>query len=266
MTSLVLALWLAAAPGQAPGAGERAPGVAAPVSLRVHVTASEDLDPDALRALSRPGVVLWLRTRSNALRTSTVERLARFGEAYVELRSPVSQRQVEQLRRVPAAGIWGRGRSLRTEDLTRVGMRRVAWSTSGALDELESTWRAFHPVRVRWGAPQQVVLAAWARLGQLPGAVTVSLPPGEVPSCEERAEGVPGGRSVRFVARSPDEARSLARCGFGVVLVVEPSASAPSLLELFREIPFLELEVDVGADVQKARVLRALIEGLGRAP
>ena len=56
----VTAAWLAVLLDCCSGAARRFPG------YRVHLTASEDLDPDRLRALARPEVVLWLTTRSNA--------------------------------------------------------------------------------------------------------------------------------------------------------------------------------------------------------
>ncbi len=261
ITALGLALLLAASPGAQPRTGERTPGLAPPISMRIHVTASEDLDAASLRGLARPGVVLWLQTRSNALRLSTVQAVSRFGEAYVELRSPVSQRQIEQLRAIPAVGAWMRGEALRGADLTRLAMRRVAWSASGSLDVIEARWRALRPVRVRWASPGPVDVGTWARLVQLPGAVFVSAPDGS-PGCEERVESLPAARSVRFSAKSPSEARALARCGLGVVLAIEPETSAEKLLDVFREIPTLELDVAVGADPERARALRTLLVAL----
>ena len=73
---------------------------------RVHVFASEDLEPDALRRLVRPGVTLWLQTRSNMLRSSTVDTLRRAETAWVQLRPPVLRPHWDQLGRLPRAGAW----------------------------------------------------------------------------------------------------------------------------------------------------------------
>ena len=57
--------------------------------FRVHVVASDALDPDRLRALARPEVVLWVRTRTNGLRHSTAETLQLAGSAFVQVRPPL---------------------------------------------------------------------------------------------------------------------------------------------------------------------------------
>lgn len=59
-------------------------------SVPVHVVASEELEPDVLRALARPGVTLWLTTRSNTLRESTLDTLNRFEASWVQLRLPLA--------------------------------------------------------------------------------------------------------------------------------------------------------------------------------
>src|SRR6266700_7350782 len=74
-----------------------APTALAPQGTRVHVKASEDLDPDRLRALARPGVTVWLSTRSNLLKVSTMENLNRFDGAFIQLRAPVTQSQARAL-------------------------------------------------------------------------------------------------------------------------------------------------------------------------
>ena len=75
MTSLLLGLVLASGPTE-----WALPG------FRVAVMASDEIDADRLRALARPEVVLWLRTRSNGLRRSTTETLQLAESAFVQVR------------------------------------------------------------------------------------------------------------------------------------------------------------------------------------
>ena len=92
--------WVALALVLAAGPSELAlPG------FRMHVEASEELDPDRLRALARPEVVLWVRTRSNGLRRSTAETLQLAGSA---LRPGACRRSGLRRSRRSWAG-WGRG-------------------------------------------------------------------------------------------------------------------------------------------------------------
>ena len=59
MNGLAVGVWLAlAAAGPEP---LQLPG------FRLHLVLSEELEPDRLEALARPGVVLWLMTRSSQL-------------------------------------------------------------------------------------------------------------------------------------------------------------------------------------------------------
>jgi len=77
--------------------------------VRVHVQASEELDPDRLRALARPDVVLWLRTRSNGLRRSTAETLRLAGSALVEVEGTFTEELASRLRVLrPVAIRWRR--------------------------------------------------------------------------------------------------------------------------------------------------------------
>jgi hypothetical protein len=116
---------------------------------------------------------------------------------------------------------------------------------------------------VIWKAPSSLDLASWSALTRLPGAARVELPAEDAPACEERLEDLPGTKALRFSASSAEEARRLARCGFGVVLEVEPSVSTEQLLELFAAMPGLELQVHVGDDAARAWALRRLFDSLG---
>ena len=90
-----------------------------------------------LRALAGSGTVIWLRTRSNMLRDSTVEALALFPEAYVQLRPPVKEEQVRQLRRAPRVGAW-----LDAQALDGAGAALARAATDGGGDPQERSMRS----------------------------------------------------------------------------------------------------------------------------
>ena len=106
MSWAALVLLLSASPAPADWA---LPGV------RVHVEASEELDPDRLRALARPEVVLWLRTRTNGLRRSTSETLQLAGSTFVQVRPPLGAPALAPF--VGRVGPWVEERGL---DVSRV--------------------------------------------------------------------------------------------------------------------------------------------------
>ncbi|MFP2923691.1 hypothetical protein ACLESO_00450 [Pyxidicoccus sp. 3LG] len=123
-----VAVLLAALVAQAPG-----PTALALPGYRLHLVVDESVDADTLRALVGGGTVLWLRTRSNMLRDSTVEAVARFPEAYVQVRPPLREAHADQLRRAPRAGAWVDSESLKqgTGWLHRLGPRLVAVDVRG---------------------------------------------------------------------------------------------------------------------------------------
>jgi len=110
-----------------------APSIFLATSVRVHLRASEELEPDHLRALARQNVTLWLSTRSNTLRASTLETINKFGEAWIALRAPVRESDARQLSKVPRAGLWIDAKDL--DGARRVlGPRRLAINLHGPLD------------------------------------------------------------------------------------------------------------------------------------
>ena len=114
---------------------------------RVHVRVHEELDADRLRELARPGVTLWLSTRSNTLRASMVENVARFDSAWVQLRWPLKPVDANVFSKLPKAGAW-----LEPEGLPMASrFRRVAISLKGPLDEaLLAKVSAARPAELRW--------------------------------------------------------------------------------------------------------------------
>ena len=168
----VAAALLVAVLAQAPGPSELAlPG------YRLHLVVDESVDADTLSALAGSGTVLWLRTRSNMLKNSTVEALARFPEAYVQLRPPLKEEQVRQLHRAPRAGAWLDAQALTGAGLHRLGPRRIAVELRGALDaELARRITGLRASRITWlpGATE-VTLETWGLFAQLPGSKLLAL-------------------------------------------------------------------------------------------
>jgi hypothetical protein len=256
----------ASAQGQAP-LPRGAPDELIARSLKVHVVVDEELDPDRLRGLARPGVAAWVHTRSNTLRDSLLENLARFDEAWVELRGPLSRADAAQFSRAPRVGPW-----LALDALALAGAlpgaRRVAVQLSdAALDEgtLERLLRA-RPAVLAWAPAAPVDLLQWGLFLQAPGrkvliATAATLLPS---SCEGRSPAEP---SVEVhVARLLAASSPLFPCGRGARVVVEPDVDRWLVQSLVVRDPSVELVLELGADAERASSARALLEGLGFPP
>lgn len=229
---------------------------------RVHVRAHEDLDVDRLRDLARPGVTLWLSTRTNTLKASTLENVERFDSAFVQLRAPLKPVDAAIFKRIPRAGPWLEPDSL--ELATRLpGARRVAIEFSGPLDEaLAAKISAEHPAEVRWKEPPAIDLLAWSQFRQLPGrrviaASTQALLPVK---CAERRREDPSLELhvANLLALSSD----VFPCGVGTRVVVQAELDPWLLQSLLVRDPSVELVIEVGADSSKALAARALMEKL----
>ncbi len=237
-----------------------APGV------RVHVRVHEDLAPDLLRGLARPGVTLWLDTGSNTLRRSTVEHLARFDVAWVRLRPPLRPVDADVFAAAPRAGAW--------VDLAGValvrrlpGVRRLAVELAGPLEEDTLTRLAgARPAEVRWRPDGPVSLLAWGQLAQLPGRRVVVLAPGQLlpARCDARRAGEPTAELhvASLLALSSD----VFPCGLGTRVVVAADAEPWLLQSLVTRDPSVELLVEVGAQAPRARQAADLLERLGLGP
>lgn len=236
-------------------------------TLKVNVVAHEELDVDRLRALARPQVTLWLATRSNTLKESTLENLARFDDAWVQLRAPLSKTDARVLARVPKAGLW-----LTPKDLDGVvgrapGARRVAVDFEGPLDAaLAERIAAARPALVRWRPGGPVDLLGWGLFLQLPGRKVLVPAPTELLAtrCGERAPKLPALELhlATLLAMSAD----VFPCGPGTRVVV-PTDLEPWLAQsLVVRDPSVELVVDVGASEPLASKVRALLETLGLGP
>ncbi len=239
-----------------------APEAFVPTAPRVHVRAHEELDPDRLRDLARPGVTLWLSTRSNTLRASTLENVGRFDAAWVQLRAPLKPVDANVFAKIPAAGAWVDVAGL---ELTGrlPGARRCAVSLQGALDEaLIARLSRARPAEVRWTPGGEVDLLSWGQFRQLPGRrVIAAAPQSLLPvNCAERKSGDP---SVELhVASLLSLSSDVFPCGAGARVVVQPDVESWLLQSLLVRDPSVELVIEVGADAARAVAARGLLERL----
>ncbi|MGQ0508396.1 MAG: hypothetical protein ACT4TC_24110 [Myxococcaceae bacterium] len=221
---------------------QAAPSELAIHGFKMHVEISEDLDPDAVRALAKPGITLWVTTRSNVLKQSLVENLARASEAFVQMRAPLKRSHLEQLRQGPRVGLW------LTEQPTGVlGPRPIAISIDGPLLDVRAQ-------RVIWTPDSTPSLEEWSRFSAMPGAKLVKLT-AEI-GC------VPGfPKSLVVFRRTPD----LPDCQFPSRVRVSPAIAKETLIQLFAKDPSVELDVLVGADDRSALQATALRATLAQA-
>lgn len=237
-------------------------------SLRVNAVVHEDLDADHLRALGRPNVVLWLHTRSNTLRASTVEDVARFDDAWVELRPPLKPVDAEVFARLPRAGVWLDARHLDAGLQKRVpGARRLAVEVHGPLDdELAQRIARARPAFVRWqpGAPPDVL--AWAQFRALPGRKVF------VPAADQLLPVKCGDRSADEPAVEVHVASLLALssdaypCGHGTRVVLRPDTDRWLVQSVLVRDASAELVLELGADEAAASKARVLLDELGLGP
>lgn len=251
--ALTLAVWLAsgAALAQRP---EGAVEASLPPGVRVHVRAHEDLEPDRLRELARPGVTLWLETRSNTLRASTLEHLARFDMAWVRLRAPLRPADALVFRRLPRVGAWLRADSLAVAGRLP-GARQVAVEVVGPLTEaIAAGVTAGRPAWVTWAPEGGVDVLSWALFRQLPGrrVVRAAAPP---VGCDAIGPGGPAVELPASPAPSP--------CGPGAWVVVTPETAHSTLRAILAREPSAQLVLEVGAEAGAVARARALFAHLG---
>ncbi len=253
------AVLLVALLAQAPAPTELAlPG------YRLHLVVDEDVAAEDLRALAGSGTVLWLRTRSNMLRDSTVEALALFPEAYVQLRPPLLEAQVRQLRRAPRVGGWLDAGALAAGGWHRLGPRRVAVDVRGPLDAaLFKQVASLRPARVMWAPGEgDATLDAWGLFAQLPGAKLLawaSWPP-EASCPEPLARG-----GLGTVVLRGDRRAASGPCGLTWRVVMEGLPEDAALVALFSRAPSTELEVEVGKGKGELARARAWVRRLEAA-
>lgn len=243
-----------------------APEVFLPASVRVHVRVHEDLDPDRLRDLSRPGVTLWLSTRTNTLKASTLENVARFDSGFVELRAPLSPVDVNVFKRAPAIGAWLTPKTLSLA--TRLpGVRPVAVRVEGPLtEEVAEQVRRARPTELTWAPSEPVDLLAWGQLRALPGRrVIAPRVEGLLPvKCDARTAADP---SIELhVANLLALSSDVFPCGKGTRVVVQPEVEPWLVQSLVVRDPSVELVLEIGADAGRALAARKLFEVLQLGP
>jgi len=241
----------------------RSPEVIAPPSLVVHVRAHEDLEPDSLRAFARPRVTLWLETKSNVLKASTLEHLKRFDSSFVRLRAPVNDGHVNGLAAAPRAGVWLDASQLEGKGIARVlGPRPLAVQLKGPLDEAGfDRLRKARPEWVEWTAPADVDVLAFSLLKQLPGRKLVTLEPARACS------GTDDGPAARVhLATLLLLGSGAFPCGRSPVVIVAADTDRWLIQSTVVKDPTAELELAVGADEAAAKKALQLLDELGLGP
>ncbi len=228
--------------------------------LQVAVDVSEALDPDRLRDLARPGVVAWVRTRSNTLADSTLENLARFDLAWVELRAPLARTDRDALARLPRVGGW-----TGLEDAEALkGLRRLAVRVEGPLDEerLARLQRA-RPALVQWRVEEAPDLLQWGLFRQVPGrrVLVATAPVLLAMRCPERRDDRPA--LELHLAQLLALSSEAFPCGTGNRVRLPPLADPWLVQSLVVRDPSVELVLEVGADAEAASQARRLLEALG---
>lgn len=254
------------APGNSPAAEHGPPASVVLPGLRAHVFLDEELEPDAVRLLARRSCTAWVRTRTNMLRESMVERLARFGAAYVQLRAPFLEAHGAQLRRWPGVGAWLGPGDVRARGAGGLGGRPWAVSLFGALrPEDVAAAGAAKVAELRWTpGPRDLTLEAWANFAQAPGNKVVVWPGGAPAECEAWARARAG--APPSIEVGPMEPQALAAVAAACPLVtrveVPATADERALARVLAAWPRVEPEVDVGASAAQARAAARLLDRL----
>lgn len=233
-------------------------------SIRVHLRASEELDPDYLRALARKNVTLWLSTRTNTLRASTLETINKFSDVWIALRAPVREADAQQLNKVPRAGVWIDVRDL--DGARRVlGPRRLAINLHGALDvALFAKLQKLRPAETIWRAPPEVDLLSWGLFRQLPGRKVLVRSSLEAWPTECPADPRDGEPTLEAKVDGADKVtRPGFPCGRGPRIEVPLEVDRPLLQTLLVREPSTELVIDIGDDPRLVSKARRLLDDLG---
>lgn len=242
------------------------PAVVALPGLRAHVFFDEELEADAVRLLARPSCTAWVRTRTNMVRESVVERLARFGAAYVQLRAPFLEAHGAQLQRAHSVGAWLGPGDLRARGIRGLGGRPWAVSLFGALrpEDLDAA-AAAKVAELRWTpGPRDLTLDAWARFAQAPGRKVVVWPGGVPSACEAWARArAPAPPAIRIGSLELESlAGAAAACPLVARVEVPATADEEALARLLSGAPRVEPELDVGASGALARAAARLLDRL----
>jgi hypothetical protein len=226
-----------------------------PNTFPVHVIVDERLEPDLIRSLARPQVTLWLTTDSNVLKESTLENVARFDTAWIQLRAPLSLSVANTFRRTPRAGVWAHSLQEAKQLNGRLpGVRRMAIELSGVSVDWEAL-RALRPSFLRWRPGGEIDLLSWSTFLQVKaGRKLVQLDGDSVPQiCRERSPFTPG--VYIAIGSAMSLSKDVFPCGKGNMIALSPSTELWLLTALAVRDPSSELIFEVGSDVEKARAL-----------
>lgn len=231
-----------------------APAQVALPGYRLHLFASEELHPDALRLLTRPNVTLWLDTRSNMLRDSTLENLRRASESYVRFHPPVTDVQAKRFSGAAASGVWLDANELGGQGVYRLGGRALAVELSGAGEPAQ--WRKLQSARpsFTWWSAIPCEPTAFQSFRGLSGRKVMVAP------------------SFDCKLRPPDKARIAVRAADvklpeganpdQLIVWIRADASPETVRTILVQHPNAELAVTVGANEQDARKLAVLLDAL----
>lgn len=223
--------------------------------FRIHLEVSEDIEPDRLEGLARPGVVLWLQTRSNLLKRSVAERLGRADASYVQLRPPLGDgvRQQFSGHLQPWVALEG----LDVGAYRRWAPGGTAVDVAGALtEERLGSLRALRPQTVRWRPDEAPTPEEWVRANRLAG---LEVHPGAVLAGCGRP--LRGAERIRLRVPAAEAESSAVGCGFALRLEVPLAISEAELRALLVQSPGAELwaRVDNEANAVAAEALVRLL-------
>jgi hypothetical protein len=221
--------------------------------VRVHVEASEELDPDRLRALARPEVVLWLRTRTNGLRRSTAETVRLAGSAFVQVRPPLGAPALAPF--VGRVGPWVEERGLDVARVRRWSPGRLAVDLEGPFtEEIASRLRVLRPVAVRWRRGGWPAREEWTRVRRFSGAELSGV--GDAVDCRV----VPARTRVRVRVDRPRSSDEV--CGLPVRVQVPAEVPLAELQQALLGHADADLLIEVGEDAARAASVARLLDGL----
>lgn len=234
--------------------------IPAPKGSWLHVEVSEELDAELLRSLTVPGVVLWVSTRSNTLRASTVETLRQAESAFVQVHPPVTSVQARQLDGAARVGYWLKAPPWPKEGLQYRGPRRLAVELQGALDEAVARQLAsLRPAWIRWIPDGEPGLLSFARLRSLPGAkvLRVSLPalPAKSSDCGFSSD------TMALELEPASTGALTAPCGFKPRVRLAARSSF-NVLHALAAMPAVEVDVEIGASREAALALQRILAEL----
>lgn len=230
------------------------------LTVRAHIWAHEDLDPDALRALgTAPGATLWLSTRANALRESTLDTLAKTPRAFVQVRAPFNASLREQLKRAGHAGLHVELEALRAQGLDVVrGSRPLAVTVRATLDEATiELLNTARPQVVLWRPSLAPDLLALSLARQVPGSLWLYWP-----DPETAPVGCTAQLGVTVVMPLKKGSTVDPSCARQRQFVLPARTADEDLRTLALTIPSAEVSFEIAEDVAGAYTLKKLLVAL----